>query len=725
MKNILNNRVAVASVLILGTAYALTLFDSSFILGQSAFWTKPFGDRVTNLIGALYFAHDGWHFPIFYVPNLAAPEGANIVYTDSLPLLALAAKIYFKITGEWFNYFGLWLFLCFPLLALFVALATKEGGVESIFAVICAALLALANPALLVRFGHFALMGHFLIAWGFYLYLRLLRLPDSKHVVAQFCFVSAMTVVLQAYFLLMVMPFVLAALAQLVTAGRMTRQKAVTSFATVIVVVLTTAWVAGIIGPGSPSASAWGFGYYSMNLLSPFLPPREHLPEFIAHYVTWDGNGYSWDATGGQYEGYNYLGLGVLFLLAVHLIFSRNIIKQALKRHVFLVIALTGLFVLALSNQIFLGNWHISAALIFKPLGKLTDHFRTGGRLFWPIYYVLVITLVLVTLQRFTPLRAKGLLVLAVVLQLVDTQLLRNNLTLNAHQGFAQELSQEAWAPVLETHQFFKQYPSFQCGGWAGKWPDNNSNMELLWLAAKLDKQSNSAYLARSNRNCKDELAEGLSFQIEEGGLYVFGNNFPINRIESLPNFKELCREFKYGVVCSRNWAALTQTASKQEFLPISKVWAPEYQLGELLQFNVNGNGKYFLERGWSTPENWGVWGTDEQSVIVLRLPEFPSQNLKLTVSAFALVHAGSPLKEVSVFINDKKVETWKYKLEERGLVKRTALVTKDVFRRNNLLRIKFVAKNMESPKQAGISEDVRPLGLGIADLKLTVERPE
>ncbi len=54
-----------------------------------------------------------------------------------------------------------------------------------------------------------------------------------------------------------------------------------------------------------------------MNAVSPFLPPRDHLPESLARHVPWDGNGNTWDATGGQYEGYNYLGAGMLLLLVV------------------------------------------------------------------------------------------------------------------------------------------------------------------------------------------------------------------------------------------------------------------------------------------------------------------------------------------------------------------------------------------------------------------------
>ncbi len=706
-----------------GGVYALTLFDPAFILGRSAYWIEPLGDRITNLIGALYFAHDNWRFPIFYVPGLAFPEGANIVYTDSLPLLALAAKVIFKFSGEWFNYFGWWLFFCFPLLAVFIAMATKEGGSKNIVVIFCAMLLALANPALLIRFGHAALMAHFLIAWSIYLYLRLMRFPTSRAVIVQFCIVAATSVVLQAYFLLMVMPIILAALAQVVANGQSTLRKSAMSFVTVIGAVLATAWVAGIIGAGSPSASAWGFGHYSMNVLSPFLPPRAHLPEFVSHYVNWDGNGYSVDATGGQYEGYNYLGAGILFLLFVHLFASGNIIKQALKHHLFLAVALAGLLLLALSNRIFVGSWLLFETGMPYFLGRITEHFRTGGRLFWPIYYVLVIALVLVTAKRFNPRTAVALLIVAVGFQWADTQLLRKAMVIHVRQGFAQELSRKVWKPLLGAHQMLKQYPSYQCGGWAGKWPDNNSNLELLLLAAELNIPSNSAYLARTSRNCVNELSDGLKFNIETGGLYTFGNTFPINRIESLPNFRKWCREFKHGVVCSRNSAMLPQMISQQEFIPISK--KREYQFGETLQFNASGKGKHFLERGWDTPEYWGVWGLGNESEVVLRLPELPKLNLKLTVSARAFLHAGIPLKEVTVFINDKKIDIWKFKLEEGVIVKHMTIIAKDIYPLNGLIRIKFVSKEIESPKDAGISGDIRQLGLALTELTLSAVHSE
>ena len=174
----------------------------------------------------------------------------------------------------------------------------------------------------------------------------------------------------------------------------------------------------------------------------------------------------------------------------------------------------------------------------------------------------------------------------------MDTQILHKNFSEGVNHGVHQLLAQDTWKPLLEGHNFLIQYPSFQCGGWAKKWPENNSNMELLLLTAKLNRPTNSAYLARSNRDCNAELAEGLSFNIKKGGLYIYGNTFPIYKLEYMPNFRRWCRGFKFGIVCLRDWENFPKIP--QSFFLISNEWAPEYQLGKILRFKANGNGVKF-----------------------------------------------------------------------------------------------------------------------------------
>ncbi|NIA01845.1 MAG: hypothetical protein GWP15_00515, partial [Nitrospirae bacterium] len=233
--------------ILLGVVYALSIFEPAYILGRNAYWMCPFGDVTTHLIGAMYYVQSNWHFPIFFTPELAFPEGTNIIFTDSLPLLALIAKIIFKISGEWFNYFGLWVFLCFPLLAFFIALATKESGIKNIFALLGAALFALTCPVLLCTNLSSSGMSHFLIPWSLYLYLKLLRSPNFWSISTQFCLVGILSILLHPYFIIMVIPFFFAALLQKTIRKQVSLRNAVTGFFYVFGMILVSAICIGIV----------------------------------------------------------------------------------------------------------------------------------------------------------------------------------------------------------------------------------------------------------------------------------------------------------------------------------------------------------------------------------------------------------------------------------------------------------------------------------------------
>ena len=109
---------------------------------------------------------------------------------------------------------------------------------------------------------------------------------------------------------------------------------------------LATAFFAVWPLPSGNPTPEFGFGYYSLNLASPwmggaFLP----LP-------TWLGlnpiAGFTYVGEAGQYEGFNYLGLGVLLLVGV----SALPMLKSVKRHKSLFAFMVVLTVYALSNQV-------------------------------------------------------------------------------------------------------------------------------------------------------------------------------------------------------------------------------------------------------------------------------------------------------------------------------------------------------------------------------------
>ena len=710
----------VAIVTLLAVVYALTIIDVPFILGTGPIWDGVWGDRFTNLIGALYYAHDAWRFPLFFVPKLGFPEGANIVYTDSIPVAALGLKVIYKLTGAWFNYFGLWVFLCFPLLGLFGALAAKEAGVKDNLGIIAAGVLAIACPAFLFRWMHLALMGHFLIVWSIYLYLRLRNAPAGLGTIFQFSIVSALTLLIQAYFLMMVVPFLVAALLQCLVEGRMRLSRAAMALGWVAGFVVLVGLVAGIIGPHTPKATAEGFGYLSMNVLSPVIPPRDHLPEFVARFIHWDPGGLTWDANTGQYEGYSYFGGGLLLLALINLVASPRLALGMIARNRFVALLLVGYFLVAISHNVFIGDWHVVDWPLPHYLQILASYFRAGGRFFWPAYYVLMIGLVALTYRRFDRGVARLVVIAATIVQLADTQPLRRNMGTPAAWTLAHTLPAQEWQPLLAAHRFFAQYPAFQCGGWADNWAAANENLELLWEAAKLDMPTNSVYLGRLNRDCVEERAKAVNFDIQPDGLYVFGGDFPIGVLEDLPSFKKLCREFSNGVVCSRKWDILRSAGGSSSFKPISHTWVPPYKLGETLTFSPGRTGSKFLAYGWLRPESWGVWSVGGKSELILGIPK-DTADATLTVRAAPVLNQRRPAKEFSVIINGRPVATWTFMLGHLPATHSIAL-PKDLLLGASSLRIAFVPKVVETPEQIGIS-DPRPIGLML--MELTVSEAE
>jgi hypothetical protein len=273
------------------------------------------------------------------------------------------------------------------------------------------------------------------------------------------------------------------------------------------------------------------------------------------------------------------------------------------------------------------------------------------------------------------------------------------------------------WRPLLTAHRFFAQYPSFQCGGWADAWPANKENLELLWEAAKLDMPTNSVYLGRLNRDCTEERARSVQFDIQAGGLYIFGGDFPIGLLEESPSFKKLCREFSHGVVCSHHWDALPAAAESSSFKPISRTWVLPYRLGETLTFSPGAAGSAFLAYGWSRPESWGVWSIREKSELILGVPKIAG-DATLTVRAAALLNERRPAKEFTVIVNGRPLATWTFTLGHLP-ARHSIAIPKDLLVGTSSLRIAFVPKVVETPEQIGIS-DARPIGLALMDLTVS-----
>jgi hypothetical protein len=216
----------------------------------------------------------------------------------------------------------------------------------------------------------------------------------------------------------------------LVTAARHGRPLAPSKGALLAAMVVGPAavWIAfGSVGP-HVRRGAFGFGHFSANLLS-LVDPYDTMRSVVLPPLP-HGE--------GQYEGFGYLGIGAIALacLGVFVTCRRRRSRGAGESRAWLAVALASLVsaTFAFSSRVMFGRWVVvDLTPLYRPLQAATEAFRSSGRFIWPLHY-LVVTFGVVQASRLPARYARGALVLALGLQLVDARRVeaRGVFTLNA-----------------------------------------------------------------------------------------------------------------------------------------------------------------------------------------------------------------------------------------------------------------------------------------------------
>ena len=124
------------------------------------------------------------------------------------------------------------------------------------------------------------------------------------------------------------------------------------------------------------------------------------------------------------------------------------------------------------------------------------------------------------------------------------------------------------------------------------------------------------------------------------------------------------------------------------------------------------------LLRGWSFAEAEGRWTDGPEAAIALRNPG-PVADLAIDVMGVPLLHPQHPAIEVEIWVNDRYVDTWTYRLEEAAPPGRV-LLPKESLERRDVLEIGFVFRDPCRPMELGLSDDPRRLGLFVRELRFS-----
>lgn len=334
-------------------------------------------DVQQHYAGWLLFRNSHWTFPLGLADTLAAPDGTVISYTDSIPWASIFFKLLRGVLPATFQWFGWYVLGCFALQGAAGALLTLRRG-SLPFAALGGALFA-CLPTLWERaFRHTALASHWLYLFALYAYLEYRqRLGQGRaRYPWAFAVLAFAAVGIHPYFLPLVMICVLLAAADCLRLTRRVPQAAAV-LGLPLAAALAGGLLCGALGSGV-SSSRDGYGAYSMNLNAVFNPSSR--------------GGYAWSRLlpalpqqPAQYDGFNYLGLGVLLLAAAALVWAALHRAGAggwWRRNGPLFAACVFLTLFAVSNGVYWGNTGFTVPLPGW-LISLCGIFRASGRMFY------------------------------------------------------------------------------------------------------------------------------------------------------------------------------------------------------------------------------------------------------------------------------------------------------------------------------------------------------
>ena len=485
-----------------GAVAFLALTGGAILNPARVDWLLVHPDTATTYLGWEFFRQA----PLLQWPYGANPAygleiGSSVVYSDSVPLLALALKPFSPLLPAQFQYLGVWLLACFVLQAVFAYRLLRQFVTNEWQAGLGAAFFIIAPAWLFRLFGHFALFGQWVVLAALCLYFTPRFHPWRW--IALLC-----AAVLIHFYL-----FVMAGAIWLADAWQ--RRSARFLFPGLVLIPFVM-WAAGYFMIGAAGSALPGFGTYRMNLMAPV-----------------DGNGLfsrlipDIPGAGGDFEGFNYFGLGVLLLAPLALwkrvAFDRRLIP--------LLTAGLILTLLALSNRVALGPVELFSYDVPSLLRPYTDLLRGSGRLFWPMYYLVLLAILVAVLRGFPARIAMGVCAIALAMQVADSSRAFDRIHQQTTAAWRAPLQHPVWQDVAPRYKrVIYVLPPPQSTAYSTFLP-------FAAFAARHDMAVNFGYFARVDAERAIEASQALEAavranRLDPDSLYVFWND-PLWRVAS------------------------------------------------------------------------------------------------------------------------------------------------------------------------------------------------
>lgn len=477
-------------------------------------------DVQQHYAGWLFYRQSPLSLPLCETDHLNWPDGTSIAFTDSIPLFAAFFRVLSPLLTGTFQYFGLYTALCFALQGGFAALLVGLFS-RSDLAALLGAVPFVFSPILLERaFRHTSLAAHFLILAALYYYV--LGMRENRFAFKGLFVVNALAIALHPYFVPMTYAITFALAAGQAWRSRRVLRPVAFLFGNLAATVCV-GWLFGVFSSNGSGAGGAGneYGYFSMNLNALWNP--------TSRGVVWSLFLPVQNQTGGNYDGFNYLGLGVLLGAAVVAAWGawtlRARVLTLARRHGWLLFVCVCLTAFAVSHVVTANGATLFRFPLPQVLVKLATTLRSSGRLFWPVYYLIMLAAVAGLLRLCSALRPKhaGVAALAClcIVQLADLSpaLAQKAVSLREYSPTETD-SVTGTTPSLCVSTDFFEAVSGRYNTLVALDPLTHTGMELALYAADEGMNStDTAVVARYDEAAAQARRTGFINEVLSGGL--------------------------------------------------------------------------------------------------------------------------------------------------------------------------------------------------------------
>jgi hypothetical protein len=560
------NRLAfnrAAQSVLFGSLAFVALTGGAILNPRNLDWLM-IGDSAQHQIGWEFFRHTSlWQWPIGLNPALGLVFSSSIVFTDSIPLAAFFFKPFSPFLGDQFQYFGIWILLCFVLQYHFAHRILSRFFSDQL-SISISSLFFVISPPFLYRMihgghGHIALVSHFLILAAIDQYF------DRRSRNSIWMIILCSGLLIQAYFMPMLTAIWLASTVRRFLPRPIRFKQLALEIITTLGAVLAVAWAAGYFAVGrSINPEGWNYVFR--------WQPLSLVDSGTDGSVGWSRIVRDNAQLAGDTEGFSFLGAGllalalfvvakrtwsllenrsrsiqilsvsmpllflipilavrgtsgvkillsllllgalVLFVLEYLLGCFRKSNRPSLRGHLPLLSAAILLALYSLTNSVGVSTNRLFEYPLVPGLKQFTETFRTHGRFIWPAFYGLMILVLIGVMRHLGPRWRAVVLSAALLFQLRDSSTALGGV----HARFS---NSPQWNSVLNDPRWevwASQYDSVVVA------PPLNNDTEDLWLsitkyAAQNRLSTNSGNFSRYDTSLYELEYQALSILLENG----------------------------------------------------------------------------------------------------------------------------------------------------------------------------------------------------------------